>query len=174
MQNELLCVDDDDDEETRWWCCKARWVPYVAANNTRDSAGGPYREAGAPYKDHGPPLSPHTRHVGGRLPEKTWEECTLLPKKPPSPKFSLLQYCLTMQIREERILFLTYIQYNKSNMFWSMTNQFLTHFYKWWESSRALGGSQQSKEASISFLRKSSNLKMVRLNSKLNSKLNLR
>ena len=105
MQNELLCVDDDGGE-SRWWCCKARWVPYVAANNTRDSAGGPYREAGAPYKDHGPPLSPHTRDVGGRLPEKTWEECTLLPKKPPSPKFSLLQYCLTMQIMEERILYI--------------------------------------------------------------------
>ena len=114
----------------------------MAANNTRDSAGGPYREAGAPYKDHGPPLSPHTRHVGGRLPEKTWEECTLLPKKPPSPKFSLLQYCLTMQIREERILFLTYIQYNKSNMLVhdkSVANTFLQMMGKfqgsWWLSA---------------------------------------
>ena len=114
----------------------------MAANNTRDSAGGPYREAGAPYKDHGPPLSPHTRHVGGRLPEKTWEECTLLPKKPPSPKFSLLQYCRTMQIREERILFLTYIQYNKSNMLVhdkSVANTFLQMMGKfqgpWWLSA---------------------------------------
>ena len=114
----------------------------MAANNTRDSAGEPYREAGAPYKDHGPPLSPHTRHVGGRLPEKTWEECTLLPKKPPSPKFSLLQYCLAMQIREERILFLTYIQYNKSNMLVhdkSVANTFLQMMGKfqgpWWLSA---------------------------------------
>ena len=72
---------------------RPRRAPYAAPNNTRDSAAGPYREAGRPYK--GPDL-PYPPIQGGReagLPEKTWEECTLLPKKRPAPKiFSSSNY----------------------------------------------------------------------------------
>ena len=66
----------------RWWCCKqAREAPYGAANNTRDSAAGPNRAAGVPYKDPDLPYPPIQGRWEASLPEKTWEECTLLPKK---------------------------------------------------------------------------------------------
>ena len=56
-------------------------APYGAANNTRDSAAGPNRAAGVPYKDPDLPYPPIQGRWEASLPEKTWEECTLLPKK---------------------------------------------------------------------------------------------
>ena len=60
---------------------RPRRAPYAAANNTRDSAAGPNRAAGVPYKDPDLPYPPIQGRWEASLPEKTWEECTLLPKK---------------------------------------------------------------------------------------------
>ena len=64
-------------------------APYAAANNTRDSAAGPYREAGGPYKGPDLPYPPIHGRWEASLPEKTWEECTHCSQKSaPDPKFS--------------------------------------------------------------------------------------
>ena len=86
----------------------------MAANNTRDSAGGPYREAGAPYKDHGPPLSPHTREGGGRAARENMGRVHTAPKKATQSKIlppSILPY----HANQGRANFI-YIQYNKRNV----------------------------------------------------------